>query len=574
LSIEAADNLRAAEALLSALIGLGLKRAVLCPGSRSGPLALAASRLESQGLSLLTGIDERSAAFFALGQTRADGQPTAVITTSGTAVANLLPAAVEADFSALPLLLLTADRPERLKACGANQTVNQEAYLQPACRALLQGPAAGLHAATNERLLRLAQSAMRHALGAPAGPVHLNLAFDEPLHADLSEQPAAVPPSVQELPALFEPPGLQSLDPLDPDQPGVIVVGPWRRGHGGRFVAALQQLNRRTGWPILADASSGLRGLSLPLISGYDVLLAQPQRLPLAHQVLRLGSMPASRRLQQWLQAFEGPQLVITEAEPRRQDPLASGCGQHPHGLAAWAGLLPDGEPSAASRADAQLWQQAESSLQQQLDHELPQQGPCSEPALARALQQLIPPEWPVMLASSSPVRDWESFAGRQSGHRTIVSFRGASGIDGTLSLAAGLAQQWQRLVLVTGDLALLHDANGWLWRRQLTAELRVVLIDNAGGGVFEQLPIPRQSMDFDRLFAMPQSCDAMALAAAHGVAARDANAMESLADDLQWLLEPGDAIRLLRCSTDRARDARLRQRLRDKPWWEQTSAP
>ena len=220
MSIEAADNLRAAEALLSALMGLGLKRAVLCPGSRSGPLALAASRLESQGLSLLTGIDERSSAFFALGQTRADGQPTAVITTSGTAVANLLPAAVEADFSALPLLLLTADRPERLKACGANQTVNQEAYLQPACRALLQGPAAGLHEASGERLLRLAQSAMRHALGAPAGPVHLNLAFDEPLHADLSGLTAAAPPSAQELPALFEPPGLQSLDPLDPDQPG------------------------------------------------------------------------------------------------------------------------------------------------------------------------------------------------------------------------------------------------------------------------------------------------------------------------------------------------------------------
>ena len=178
------------------------------------------------------------------------------------------------------------------------------------------------------------------------------------------------------------------------------------------------------------------------------------------------------------------------------------------------------------------------------------------------------------MLASSSPVRDWESFAGRQSGHRTIVSFRGASGIDGTLSLAAGLAQQWQRLVLVTGDLALLHDANGWLWRRQLTAALRIVLIDNAGGGVFEQLPIPRQSMDFDRLFAMPQSCDAIALAAAHGVAARDCSAMETLADDLQWLLEPGDAIRLLRCSTDRARDAQLRQQLRDKPWWEQTPAP
>ena len=250
MAIEAADNLRAAEALLSALMGLGLQRVVLCPGSRSGPLALAASRLESHGLALISGIDERSAAFFALGQTRADGQPTAVITTSGTAVANLLPAAVEADFSALPLLLLTADRPDRLKACGANQTVNQEAYLQPACRALLQGPAAGLHEASDERLLRLAQSAMRHALGAPAGPVHLNLAFDEPLHADLAGLPEVAAPATQELPSLFEPPALSCLAPLDPDQPGVIVVGPWRRGHGGRFVAALQQLSRRTGWPI------------------------------------------------------------------------------------------------------------------------------------------------------------------------------------------------------------------------------------------------------------------------------------------------------------------------------------
>ena len=187
---------------------------------------------------------------------------------------------------------------------------------------------------------------------------------------------------------------------MNPDQPGVIggpmAPRPWRP-----FVAALQQLDRRTGWPILADASSGLRGLPLPLISGYDVLLAQPQRLPSAHQVLRLGSMPASRRLHQWLQAFEGPQLVITEAEPRRQDPLASGCGQHPHGLA-WVQLLLEGEPSTASRADAERWMQAERSLQQQLDHELPQQGPCSEPASARVLQQLIPPEWPVMLASSS----------------------------------------------------------------------------------------------------------------------------------------------------------------------------
>ena len=133
----AADNLRAALRLLQALQACGLRRLVLCPGSRSGPLALAAAALEPHGLQLFTAIDERSAAFFALGLARADGLPAAVVTTSGTAVAELLPAAVEADRSALPLLLLTADRPERLKDCGANQTVNQEAFLLPVCRLLL-----------------------------------------------------------------------------------------------------------------------------------------------------------------------------------------------------------------------------------------------------------------------------------------------------------------------------------------------------------------------------------------------------------------------------------------------------
>ena len=140
-------------------------------------------------------------------------------------------------------------------------------------------------------------------------------------------------------------------------------------------------------------------------------------------------------------------------------------------------------------------------------------------------------------------------------------------------SLAAGLAQQWQRLVLVTGDLALLHDANGWLWRRRLTAELRVVLIDNAGGGVFEQLPIHLGS-PMVSIASLPCPPAAMPWPSLLPRLLRDCSAMESVADDLQWLLEPGDAIRLLRCSTDRARDAQLRQQLRDKPWWEQTPSP
>ena len=374
-------------------------------------------RLEGHGLQLFCGIDERSAGFLALGMSRADGCATAVVTTSGTAVANLLPAAVEADFSALPLLFISADRPERLKACGANQTVNQEAFLQPSCRALVQGPLDGLHRADAGRLQRLADAAWRQCHGIPAGAVHLNLAFEEPLHASAAlPLPEAPPLRPFELPSLEGPES--GLAPLDLDQPGVIVVGPWRRGHGARFVAALQRLVHRTGWPVLADAASGLRGLELPLISAYDLLLHEPARVPPAGQVLRLGSMPASRRLHDWLAAHQGPELVITEADPRRQDPLASGAPQHWQGVQVCTSTVAAGSPAPASLELQRCWLEAERATQQRLDQSLPLLGPCSEPALARALQQLIAEQWPVMLASSSPVRDWESFAAPPAAHR------------------------------------------------------------------------------------------------------------------------------------------------------------
>ena len=158
-------NLEAALTLLQALMRRGLRQLVLCPGSRSGPLAVAAGLLERQGLALVTAIDERSAAFFALGHGRATGLPAAVITTSGTAVANLLPAVVEADYGAIPLLLLTADRPPRLKGCGANQTVNQEDFLLASLRWQGLGDGRGLHAMAAAELNELAATALRHCLG-------------------------------------------------------------------------------------------------------------------------------------------------------------------------------------------------------------------------------------------------------------------------------------------------------------------------------------------------------------------------------------------------------------------------
>jgi 2-succinyl-5-enolpyruvyl-6-hydroxy-3-cyclohexene-1-carboxylate synthase len=579
---EAEGNLIAAVRLLSSLQALGLRRLVLCPGSRSGPLAIAAGIMEQRGLTLHTGIDERSAAFFTLGLSRADGRPAAVITTSGTAVANLLPAAVEADQGAIPLLLLTADRPARLKNCGANQTVNQEAFLRPCCRWFGSGDPGGIAAMAEAALTSLAQQAWEAAAGTPAGPVHLNLPFEEPLHPDaamiglVAAGAGPAPAEVHARPEAGSTPEPAALATLDPERPGVVVAGPWR-GHPAAWQAfrdGLRGWQARSGWPVLADGLSGLRGeAGLAMATGYDVILERPTAELEAAQLLRLGPTPASRRLQRWIAAQRGPQLLITEADPRDLDPFGTASARFGGGLKAWFDALPgavrQGRPQPDSLALQRRWLAAEALCQQRLDQLLPASGLPNEPALARVLSRQLAPGLPLMLASSSPVRDWESFADPDGPARPVFGFRGASGIDGTLSMAAGLAESLGRLLLLTGDLALLHDANGWLWHHQLHGQLTVVLIDNGGGGIFEQLPIrpaapvadSAAGLDFERLFAMPQSLDHATLAAAHGVPARRVTHLEHLGEALAW--SDSLPVSLLVLVTDRGADAALRRRLR-----------
>jgi len=598
-----ARNLQAALWLLEALVAGGVGALVVAPGSRSAPLAQAAALLEAQGLRLLTSIDERSAGFWALGWGKASGRPAAVITTSGTAVANLLPAAVEADWGTVPLLLLSADRPARLKQCGANQTVNQQQFLSPAVRWLGEGDPAGLAAMDQDQLNTLARRALQACRGgaeAP-GPVHLNLPFEEPLHCSTSQWQALQTGLGSSLGAADgdderlqdglgdsnapAPRGQQAnralaAAGLDPDQAGVVVAGPWR-GQPQHWQDHLQALRRwlaRSGWPLLADGLSGLRGQpGLQAVGGYDLVLEQPPAQLQPPQVLRLGPLPASRRLQQWLSATAGPQLLISEGDRRCLDPLGTAACQWSQGLARWCQALPSGlwqgQPSGASLALRQRWTDADQAVQRLLDQQLGPQAPLSEPALARALSRLLPAELPVVLANSSPVRDWESVAATEAAARPVISFRGASGIDGTLSSACGVAEALGQAVLLTGDLALLHDSNGWLWQQQLQGRLAVVLINNGGGGIFEQLPIrhtgsdPGQpssslpAMDFERLFAMPQAVDVALLCTAHGVPHRCLEQLQELQQSLAWAL--GQRLAVLELRTDRRADAALRARLR-----------
>ena len=558
---------------MQGLIELGLRRLVLCPGSRSGSLATAAGLLASSGqLQLNTAIDERSAAFLALGLATAGGSAVAVVTTSGTAVANLLPAVIEADRSCQPLLVITADRPIRLKACGANQTVNQEDFLRPACRWCGNGAPEGLHAMASPAVLELAALAWSQAHGADqaaAGPVHLNLPVEEPIHAPLQEhQPLLDAVLASDEASLFppQPSTIQSnrdVPRLDPSRPGVVIAGPWRGL--AQDLSAHQQAVRSwlvcSGWPLLADPLSALP-VGLPgRLHHWDLQLEQlisPEPL----QVLRLGPLPASRRLEGWLQRNAGDQVLITEGEPRYLDPLGLAT-QWSGGLAAWCSAQRLDQASRPLSADHSAWFRRDQALGIWLEEQLVPEGPVSEPALAFQLAQLLPPGLPVMLAASSPVRDWLTWSGRAGSDRRCFSFRGASGIDGTLSLAMGLAIETGPMLLITGDLALLHDSNGWLHGQSDGPPLVVLLIDNGGGGIFQQLPIEQASPQrFEALFAMPQSVNPIALAAAHGVPGRSIAVIDDLPEALAWgLAQPGPV--LLRVCTDRNADAAFRRKLR-----------
>ena len=528
-------------------------------------MATAAGLLADQAkLRLISAVDERSAAFLALGLATASGRAVAVVTTSGTAVANLLPAVVEADRSNQPLLLLTADRPLRLKRCGANQTVNQEDFLQPACRWVTSPAPEGLHELPKSELENLATESWRYAHGPMAGPVQLNLAFEEPLHASRGDQLELMAAANQRvLLNTHEPQELtptQTPPTLNPDRPGVVVAGPWRGLLAERpaYQRALHQWLERSGWPLLADPLADLP-VELPgRVDFWDLQL--DHLVPSADlQVLRLGPLPASRRLERWLAAIEGPQILVSEGEERSLDPLKN-AQQWSGGLAAWVRGQTSGEGDGRGRFELPF---NDALVDAVLDQRLPLQGALNEPALSRYLARLLPAGLPVMLSASSPVRDWLTWSGPAGADRPCFSFRGASGIDGTLSLAMGLSLELGRMVLITGDLALLHDSNGWLHASTMAPPLLVLLIDNNGGGIFQQLPIDVESTaGLDRLFAMPQDVDQLALAAAHGVPGRNVAVLEDLSSALEWgLAQPGPS--LLRCCTDRDADARLRTALR-----------
>jgi len=519
------SNTALASAFVEELARCGVRRAVVSPGSRSTPLALALWRQPEIEVTVI--VDERSAAFFALGAAQATGTPVAILCTSGTAAANLHPAICEADESALPLIALSADRPPELRGIGAGQTLDQIKLYGSAVRWFCE---VGTHDADDDGLLHYRSTACRafaSARGEPRpGPVHLNLPWREPL------SPTPVEGAVTATdPLALEGRGgrpLTAITPLDLEPSGflleevskhiaeaisgVIVAG---RQLDPELRGTLAHLAEAAGFPILADPTSQVRcgpHDRSHVVAGYDLLLRDDhfRNRTTPDLVLRFGEMPTSKPLRAWLAASGADQIVVDPRagwnEPTRR--AAAILRADPTELAAgWAARVERGD-----REYAALWRQADDAAAQAVAGELAGDGPITEPGLQLALATAHRDGDLVYTASSVPIRDQEAFLPASETDIRFLSNRGANGIDGLVSSGIGAAAASGRpTTILTGDLGLLHDVGGLAALRDVEAPVRIVVIDNDGGGIFHFLPQAEAlgGEEFEALLGTPQGISA-----------------------------------------------------------------
>jgi 2-succinyl-5-enolpyruvyl-6-hydroxy-3-cyclohexene-1-carboxylate synthase len=468
----------------------GLRHACTSPGSRNTPLILALVR--EPGIRTWSHIDERCAAFFALGAAKATGTPVALTCTSGTAAANFAPAVIEAWQARVPLIVLTADRPPELRDNGAGQAIDQIKLYGSAVKSFFE---VGVDEATvgNTRWIRqLACRAYWTAVDGRPGPVHLNFPLREPLVPDGPLPPDPRPGRPDRRPWISRRAATAtSAEPRDLPAKGVVVAGRDERRRDLGATAA--RFAARAGYPLLADPLSGARH-GPAAVSTYDLLLRDsaftgPHRPEL---IIRVGDLPTSKPLRSWLEGLaDVPQLAL-DAEAAWQDPAAVlsevQVGDPAATLKAWT-------PADARHADwLNAWRHADLAITQTIDRQLG--DTLSEPLVARRLGAWLPPEANLFVASSMAVRDVEAFFPAGEKLPRVLSSRGANGIDGTISSAYGVAAATgQPTVLVTGDVALAHDVGGLLAGRRLDLSLTIVLLNNDGGGIFHFLPVAGSGM-------------------------------------------------------------------------------
>ncbi|HMK63035.1 MAG TPA: 2-succinyl-5-enolpyruvyl-6-hydroxy-3-cyclohexene-1-carboxylic-acid synthase [Acidimicrobiales bacterium] len=538
----------------------GVTDAVLSPGSRSTPLALALAYHD--GITLHVHLDERSASFFALGLAKGGGRPVIVLCTSGTAAANFHPAVLEAAHARVPLVVCTADRPPEFREVGAAQTVDQTNLYGKAVRWYFEPETPSERDAGPEAWAvwrSLAARSLAEAQGSPPGPVHLNLPFREPLVPpsptdvpfDLGARPEQGPwQRATRSPRVVGDEATAGLARRISGTPRGVLLAGW-----GASVApaTLERLARASGWPILADPLSGVRTGPFA-ISAYDALsrvdkLRESLRPDL---VLRVGSPLTSKATMTWLATSAtvtfDPQR--SWSDPQRAAEFVLDVEPEPV-LAELADRVANGDESWIS-----AWIHAEDTARQVIDAELDSWPEPFEGRVARDVMACLPDDARLVVASSMPVRDLESFARPRRGV-TVLANRGVNGIDGFVSSVLGVAASGAGPVTVAllGDLCLLHDANGLLGARGRGCDAVFVVLDNNGGGIFSFLPQAGLPDHFEELFGTPQGVDIAELGAVYGVPVTDVERADQLVPAVEAAIAAG-GVRIVRVRTERSANA------------------
>lgn len=524
---------------------------MVCPGSRSAPLAAAVAAL--RGVPTLIAHDERGGAFAALGAARATGRAALVVTTSGTAVANLLPAAVEASKTGTPLLLVTADRPPELHGCGANQCIRQQGIFGSFTAWTIDMPCAGPDVQLSWVLATAGEAWDRaHAPSHTAGPVHINWAFREPLapvvekwdRASLGEierwTGGSAPwrePIAQESVEIVAAKVMEGARAfVGHAQYPVLCVGPLY-SPGMRAVA--QRVAAALGWPVLADIGSGLRGSrhgmqdskhhQVNTLRHADLILLEPAAAPqVPDVVVRLGSLHSSRRVNEWISTSlaRGARLMLVRSTTEPSDPDRAASAElvidvRADGPAAKSDPAAVSAPAPSREISTAAWTAADDAVEAVLHAELDADdgAPLDEPSVARIVTEIVPRGCTLLLGNSMPVRDADMHAPWMVEGAHIAVSRGASGIDGMLATAVGHAKATgEPAVALLGDLTLLHDLSSLALASSCGVGVVIVVVNNDGGGIFHFLPLQNHPALLEPWSTAPQGADFAAAARIFGM--------------------------------------------------------
>ena len=554
-SIECQNFFRSLQ-LLDLFTKIGVKNLILCPGSRSAPLAIAAGELNKRRiLNVFNSIDERSAGFHSLGISTASGDVSLVVTTSGTAVGNLLPAAIEADKSCKSIVFITADRPLRLKNCGSNQTVNQEEFLNSVCRSNLSTNLNGIHENNDDDILKIVETIKKQILQSP-GPIHLNIPFEKPLDISLNNKKKNfevferfyLNKTYQFLKNDNQNKNIKFSEKffkrINLSNPGIIIVGPYQGSTKDldSFNSALKKLQEITGWPVLVDPVSGVSAELRGLVENWELILKTNKNIIQCDQILRLGPLSSSNDLEDFLLNFEGLQILVKENNIRKLDPIKKSL-EYDFGIRNFVNQLLGAFSNDKNKSKplinlGKILIKEGAKIKEILKEQLFSNTEITEYKLANFVPKIWPENYPIMLSASSPIRDWLTFSENATLTRECFSFRGASGIDGTLSLALGIARITKPVILVTGDLALIHDINGFLIENAIELNLTILLINNNGGNIFNNLYKNNlEEEELKKLFIMPKSINWENLAKGYQVPIKNVSDLNKLREAFEWSL-------------------------------------